>query len=223
MRAVLFDFDYTLADSSRGILTCVHHALATMEFAAPADDAIRRTIGLSLPDTFSRLTGVKDEGAAARFKELYLGRARDVMAGLTELCPGVRESLEALKAQNVLLGIVSTKVHASIRKILEKENLLSYFGVIIGGDDVTRTKPDPEGIFLALSSLEVPAEHSLYVGDGVMDVEAARNAGLAFVGVLTGMTSQKELEHAGARAVVERLEQVEIDAPWENLVPNGVE
>jgi phosphoglycolate phosphatase len=222
MRAVLFDFDYTLADSSRGILACVHHALGAMELAAPADDAIRRTIGLSLPDTFTRLTGVEDEGAAARFKELYLGRARDVMPRLTELCPGVRGSLTAWKARGFLLGIVSTKVHASIRKTLEKEGLLSHFGVIVGGDDVTRTKPDPEGIFLALRTVGVPAERSLYVGDGVMDVEAARNARVAFVGVLTGTTSQRELERAGARVVVERVEQIEIEAPWEPLVPEGV-
>ncbi|WP_394833690.1 HAD-IA family hydrolase [Pendulispora rubella] len=212
MKAVLFDFDYTLADSSPGIIACVTHALTVMGIPLASDDAICRTIGLSLPDTFSRLSGIDDEQARIRFKELYLERARYVMVGLTELFPGVRETLHALAARGLRLGIVSTKISPTLRKILEKEDLLSLFGVIIGGDDVTRTKPDPEGIHRALEVLEVQAHECLYVGDAVMDVEAARRAGTSFAAVLTGATLRHELEALGAVFIFDRVNDLDLGA-----------
>ncbi|WP_394844161.1 HAD-IA family hydrolase [Pendulispora brunnea] len=212
MKAVLFDFDYTLADASRGIIVCVTHALTVMGLPVASHDVIRRTIGLSLPDTFSRLSGIDEEPARARFKELYLERASEVMVGLTELFPGVRETLHSLAAREVRLGIVSTKTGATLRKILAKEELLSLFGVIIGGDEVTRTKPDPEGIHRALEALEVQAHECLYIGDAVMDVEAARRAGTAFAAVLTGVTPRHELEALGAAVILERLTDLDLVA-----------
>lgn len=218
MKAVLFDFDYTLADASRGIIACATHALTTMGLPVAPDHAIRRTIGLSLPDTFSQLTGIDDEPSRARYKELFLERARDVMAGLTELLPGTRETLSALSARGLRLGIVSTKTRDTICKILEQEGLLASFAIIVGGEDVTRTKPDPEGILHALDVLGVPPHECLYVGDAVMDVEAARRAGTAFTAVLTGATLRQELEAAGAVFIIERLSQFDLDTVATGLV-----
>lgn len=212
MKAILFDFDYTLADSSRGIIACANHALREMGLQISHEDAIRRTIGLSLPDTFSRLTGVLDEQARTRFKELFLGRAREVMADLTELCPRVRETLPDLLSKHARLGIVSTKIADSIKKILDKEGVRSHFAVIVGGDDVAKPKPDPEGVHFALRALGVAAQDCAYVGDSVIDLQTARNSGLAFVGVLTGVTPREELERAGAKMLIESLSQLKLDS-----------
>jgi phosphoglycolate phosphatase len=211
VKAVLFDFDFTLADASRGIIACVHHAFDAMGLDRPTDDAIRRTIGLPLPDTFSRLTGVDDTAERERFRILYLGQARQIMADLTEIIAGVREGLRALSAGGVRMGIVSTKIRENIRKPLEREALASLFDVVIGGDDVVRAKPHPEGVLAALKTMGVSAGECLYVGDSVLDVETARNADLGFAGILTGTTGRDELERAGARVIVERLDQLRVD------------
>jgi phosphoglycolate phosphatase len=56
----LFDFDYTLADSSKGIVECFHIVLDRNNWPDVSDDAIKRTIGMTLEDSFAQLTGVND-------------------------------------------------------------------------------------------------------------------------------------------------------------------
>lgn len=64
----LFDFDYTLADSSRGIVTCFRNVLNRHDYIHPTDDDIKRTIGKTLEDSFSILSGVTDPQQLAEFK-----------------------------------------------------------------------------------------------------------------------------------------------------------
>ena len=71
----LFDFDYTLADSSRGIVTCFRHVLDRHGFTAVTDDAIKRTIGKTLEDSFALLTGIGDPAQLAGFKSEYVKEA----------------------------------------------------------------------------------------------------------------------------------------------------
>ena len=74
----LFDFDYTLADSSRGIVTCFRNVLNRHGYTQPTDDDIKRTIGKTLEDSFSILSGVTDPLQLAEFKKEYvkeIGRA----------------------------------------------------------------------------------------------------------------------------------------------------
>ena len=78
-RAVLFDFDYTLADSSPGVIESVNWALESMGMDGQPDDAIRRTIGLSLRRTFTTLTG-ESKAHGGRFADLFIQRADEVMA-----------------------------------------------------------------------------------------------------------------------------------------------
>ena len=67
----LFDFDYTLADSSRGIVTCFRNVLTHHGYTEVTDDDIKRTIGKTLENSFSILTGVTDAGQLAGFKAEY--------------------------------------------------------------------------------------------------------------------------------------------------------
>lgn len=67
----LFDFDYTLADSSRGIVTCFRNVLTRHGYTEVTDDDIKRTIGKTLENSFSILTGVTDAGQLAGFKAEY--------------------------------------------------------------------------------------------------------------------------------------------------------
>ena len=67
----LFDFDYTLADSSRGIVTCFRNVLNQHGYTDVTDEDIKRTIGKTLEESFSILTGVTDEDQLAGFKSEY--------------------------------------------------------------------------------------------------------------------------------------------------------
>ena len=101
-----------------------------------------------------------------------------------------------------MLGIVSTKYRRRIEGILERERLLDSFAVIVGGEDVSQHKPDPQSLLLALDRLGVPAREALYVGDSVTDAQAARRAGVPFVAVLSGTTPREAFRDCGVYKIL---------------------
>ena len=204
-QTIIFDFDYTLADSSRAVVECANAALTGMGLPPSSDRAIRRTIGLSLPETLVRLAGEQHRNRTDEFRRLWRAKSVHVMVDWTTLLPGVDVAIEALKNRGLSLGIVSTKFHSPIQAVLRRENLLGKFDAIIGGDDVKQFKPDPRGLLLAISQLGAEAGRTLYVGDNLTDAETARRAGVPFLAVLSGVTSRDEF---GGYSVLEFLENV---------------
>jgi len=193
-RAVLFDFDFTLADSTLGAVECVNSALAAMALPRAAPNAIRATIGLGLAATLARLTGITDPALAETFSRNFVKRADMRMVELTTIFPEVAPTLDRVKAAGISTGIISTKFRYRIEAILRRDRLSSAFDVIVGGEDVTRHKPDPEGLVKALGKLEVRAVDCLYVGDHPVDAQAAEAAGIPFAAVLTGVAVPSDFE-----------------------------
>jgi phosphoglycolate phosphatase len=201
IRAVLFDFDFTLADSLPGVTESVNHALRALGLPEAEPAAIRRTVGLSLPRTFELLRGPDDAALANAFVGHFVERADQIMVERTRVFPEVPEVLASLRARGVRTAIVSTKYRYRIEATLARDGLLHLFDAIVGGQDVVRHKPDPEGLVAALAKLGEPRERALYVGDHPVDAEAAAAAGLRFVAVLTGSSLREEF----AGLPVERL------------------
>jgi HAD superfamily hydrolase (TIGR01549 family) len=112
----------------------------------------------------------------------------------THLFPETKEVLETLKERGNQVGIISTKYRYRIEECVSQHFAKGFFDVIIGGEDVTASKPDPQGILAALNRLECERNEVLYVGDSTVDAETAERAGVDFVGVLNGVTTRSELE-----------------------------
>lgn len=208
LSAVLLDFDYTLADSSEGVIACTNAALGALGLAPAAPERIRKTIGLPLDVGLERLTGRGDPRTAEAFTRHFIAHADRVMADATRLLPGVRGALSALRSRGLELGIVSTKFRYRIEAILARDRLLDAFAVLVGGEDVRRPKPDPEGVLAALERLGVEPRGALYVGDGAVDAETARRAGVAFAAVLSGVTPPAAFEGLGACAMLGSLAEL---------------
>jgi phosphoglycolate phosphatase len=184
---IIFDFDYTLADSSRGVLSCINFALTKLGFPETSYSESCKTIGLSLKETYAALTGEAPENGE-RFVQLFIEQAENVMADMTVMFDETPGVIQALKADGNTLGIVSTKFRYRIETILRRENLLHFFDIIIGGEDVNAHKPDPESLQLALDKLGASAGNTLYVGDSLVDAKTAQNLGVQFAAVLSGVT-----------------------------------
>ena len=95
-KSVVFDFDYTLADSSAGAVACVNHALEHMGLPTAHSEQIHRTIGMSLPATLAALTESGAHHRAAEFERLFMERAEQVMADRTVLFPTAGPTLRTL-------------------------------------------------------------------------------------------------------------------------------
>ena len=193
VRTIIFDFDYTLVDSAQGTIDGVNFAFEKMGLPIASDDAVRRTIGLSLPDILTALAGDAYAKCVDEFTRLFFQRADETMVALAEFYAEVPQTVKALRELGIQLAIVSQKTRRYIQPILEKENLLEAFEVIVGGGDAPY-KPDPEGLLLAITQTESNPENCLYVGDSVTDAETARRAGIAFIAVLSGVTPRTAFE-----------------------------
>ena len=121
-------------------------------------------------------------------------RSDDIMVAWTRMYDWTPPATQALREAGLRLGIVSTKYRSRIASTLERHGLTDRFDVIIGGEDVERHKPHPEGLHRAVEGLRVPVDQTLYVGDTVADAVAAREAGSPFVAVLSGMTRAEEFD-----------------------------
>ena len=116
------------------------------------------------------------------------GEGRRLMIEGTVLFPGAEELLAALKDRGVRTAIVSTKPGTTIRRIFEHQGRPELLDLVIGGDEVTHAKPNPQGVRLALERLGLRSEQVLFCGDTVIDAATAQAAGCDFCAVLNGTT-----------------------------------
>ncbi len=202
-KAIVFDFDLTLADSTKGVIECVNFALDGMDLTRADDERIKHTIGLSLRATFENLTGQERSENTDEFISRYVERADQVMVDLTVMYNCVPDTAAQLIETGFELGIVSTKFRYRIVDILEREGLSDRFGVIVGGEDVTEHKPHPEGLLTAVSRLRMQTGNVYYVGDSMVDALTAERAGIPFIAVLTGTTGENEFNELPNIAVID--------------------
>lgn len=190
----LFDFDYTLADSSKGIVICFRNVLERHRHTGISDEQIKRTIGKTLVDSFSILTGIGDEAILEEYRKVYVKEADRFMTANTRLFPETVSVLQALKEKGANIGIISTKYRYRIMELAKDTVPEGIIDLIVGGEDVKTAKPSPEGVFLALENLGTDKDTTLYIGDSIVDAETAQAAGMDFAGVLHGATTAEELE-----------------------------
>lgn len=204
----LFDFDYTLADSSQGIVTCFRNVLNRHGYTRPTDDDIKRTIGKTLEDSFSILSGVTDARQLAEFKKEYVKEADTHMTVNTVLFLETKSVLVALKDSGARIGIISTKYRYRIKELLNQHFPDDFLDIIIGGEDVKTPKPSPEGLLLAIKQLHTTKAETLYIGDSTVDAETAQKAGVDFAGITHGMTTAEELQQYPHKKIMSSLEEL---------------
>lgn len=198
-RGIFFDFDYTLGDSTLGIAEGYRRGFAALGLPEPTVEQVRATVGMRLEDGFAMLTGDHDPARQAAFFHIFehtvgvkaQGEDRKLMIEGTVLLPGAVELLSALKGTGVRTAIVSTKPGDTIRKIFAHQGRLELLDLVVGGDEVSRSKPDPEGLKLALGRLGLAAGQVLFCGDTVIDAATAQAGGCGFCAVLNGTTPRE--------------------------------
>jgi phosphoglycolate phosphatase len=171
-RTVIFDFDYTLADSSKGVVESINFALNELGFPKAKPEEISNTIESSLEETFLASVGQQHITKCEEFRRLFIKKADKVMADLTfvyELVPSVVQDLR---------------------------------------NDVSKPKPNPEGLLKICRKLRDPPAKSLYVGDTLTDAETARRAGIPFIAVLSGVTPQENFSEYHVYKIITNLNQL---------------
>jgi HAD superfamily hydrolase (TIGR01509 family) len=198
---VLFDIDGTLVDSNYLHVQAWYRAFSEADVEVQAW-RIHRSIGMDGSTLLKTLAGDADEDTRSRLKDLHSRYYKETVPLLRRL-PGARELLEAvdgLGLQIVLATSAPEDELAILREVLASDELVS---AVTSSDDVDTAKPQPDIVDVALERAGVDADHAVFIGDTVWDVEACNRAGVPTIAVLSGGVSRGELEKAGAQAVFE--------------------
>ena len=187
-KTVLFDLDGTLLDTERDFTQILNNQLASYGHAPVSARQVRNTVS-SGARALVKL-GFKIDESHETFNALLeeLLERYQIRIPQTEcvLFPGISSLLKALDLMKAPWGIVTNKPSRYTLPLVEKFPALQRSQVLICADQLSRSKPDPEGILLACSRLKCSPGDVLYVGDHPKDVQAAAAAGSMSVGVRWG-------------------------------------
>ena len=212
-RLVAFDLDGTLVDSVPDLAWCIDRTMPRFGVPARGEALVREWIGNGVERLLDRaLTGALDgvadpivrREACAVFLELYSAHGHEH----SRVYPGVRAGLVALRAHGAVLACITNKPHGPAVDLLAHLALIGHFELVLGGDSLPHRKPDPLPLIHACATLGIAVEHSLFVGDSVSDVEAARAAGMRVVCVGYGYNHGRDVSEAGPDAVIGSLEDL---------------
>ena len=212
-RLVALDLDGTLVDSVPDIAWCIDRTMPRFGIPPRGETLVRDWVGNGLERLIDRaLTGEQDGTAApglrreacAAFLDLYSTHGHE----RSRVYPGVRKGLGALRARAAALACITNKPHGPAVELLAHLELIDHFDLVLGGDSLPRRKPDPLPLIHACKTLDIAVEHSLFVGDSVSDVEAARAAGMRVVCVGYGYNHGRDVSEAAPDAVIDSLDDL---------------
>jgi len=112
------------------------------------------------------------------------------------LYPGAVETLRKLRARGLKMGLVTNNGRVGTGITLRRCELAGFFDAVVTRDDCDEMKPDPGPVRKLLAEMHVPLKEAILVGDGVIDIMAAREAGLPSVAVATGPFPSERLIQA---------------------------
>lgn len=184
IRAVLYDFDGTLADSTELIMRCYRHTMATHLGQAPPDEAWLAGFGTPLETQIARFARSESEHHA--MLATYRAHQDEWHDTLLTPFPGAAETVAELARRGIALALVTSKLRRSTLRGMDLCGITDHFPVIITPEDVRSPKPDPEPVLAALDRLGVSASEAVFVGDSPHDMASGRAAGTRTAAALWG-------------------------------------
>ena len=204
IKAVLFDFDGTLADTAPDLayaLNCMRAARKLPALPVAATRAYTSmgargllNVGLDVTSDHPDYTALRDE---------FLAFYADNLCRETRLFPGMLELLDELEQRGLPWGVVTNKSGRLTHPILEQLGLHQRVACVIGGDTTGKTKPDQAPLFAATDRIGIAPRDCIYVGDDRRDVVAGRAAGMKTIVVKFGYLHGNDPETWQADAMID--------------------
>ncbi|WP_304303745.1 HAD-IIIA family hydrolase [Pseudacidovorax intermedius] len=192
---IAFDWDGTLYDSTAVIVRCIQEAVVDVGGRRPSDQDAAWVIGLGLAEALARaapdVPPEKYRELGERYRFHYLRHQDDLV-----LFDGVLPLLDALAARGHKLAVATGKSRRGLDQALHTVALRHRFDASRTADE-TFGKPHPRMLLELMEELDVTPERTLMIGDTVHDLQLARNAGCASVGVGYGAHSTEGFEVLG--------------------------
>lgn len=195
---ILFDLDGTIADTVPLIIATYKRTVLTQLGWEPTVEQCREWVGRSMTDIFRSLAPDRADELAAHYLEWNLANHRAYVRPFD----GVRELIDALETSGRNYGVVTSKRYKSALLSLECIELTGRIRLLATEEDTTDHKPAPEPLLHALRLLGAAADDAVYIGDAVVDLQAANAAGVSAIGVTWGAATEEELAVHNPVAIV---------------------
>ena len=203
-RLIIFDFDGTLGDTRQNIIITMQRTMQRVGLPVKSDAECASTIGLTLENSFKVMYPDVSEDMAVRcvdaYREIFMESVEELVP---ELFPGVAETLAHLDRMGVKMSIASSRQSQSLIYFLESMGISEYFPYVLGSDNVTRHKPDPEPVLKTLRELDYSPSEVVVVGDMPVDVAMAHGADVNAIAVTFGNATREELVEAEADYIID--------------------
>lgn len=201
IKCAVFDLDGTLLNTIKTITHYLNFALAKNQLLAVSEEECMGFVGDGVRMLLIRAIEARGEYSDELYKKMfedYNTAYNREPNYLTEAYGGIIQMLSELKSEGIRLAVLSNKPHFATLATI-KEFFPDTFDVVNGGRDGVPLKPDPTSLLLTISALECSPGECLYVGDSDVDMQTARNAGVAIaLGVSWGYRSSDILRRSGA-------------------------
>ena len=178
---IAFDWDGTLSDSTAVIVKCIQAAVADVGGTPPSDEAASYVIGMALMPALARaapdVPPEKYPELGNRYRHHFIKHQDDI-----SLFAGVLPMLAALRERGHLLAVATGKSRRGLNDVLQDPQLRGMFDSSRTADE-TAGKPNPLMLQELMAEFGADPSRVLMIGDTTHDLELARNAGCASVGV----------------------------------------
>jgi len=208
---LVFDLDGTLIDSALDLALSVNAVRERLGMAALPHETVYSYVGNGAPMLIRRALGPEaSQQTADESLRFFYAHYREHMLDNTALYPGVGEALEAFREAGKTMAVLTNKPVRFSEGIIDGLGLSGHFERVYGGNSFETKKPDPFGLNLLIDELNGAVERTLMIGDSSVDIETARNAGTASVGVTYGLRPETFEQHPPDILVDSMLELVEM-------------
>ena len=203
---VLFDFDGTLGDTNKVIVNSFVHTFKKYNPELEITEEMKVSfVGPTLQHSFSKYTGLDDvDKYIKEYKRVNFEMQKEELHEIKN----ATKLLKALKDDNISLGLVSSKMKDSLMLGVTLLKFEDYMEYILGGDEVSTPKPNPEGILKAKDKINKDASKNYYVGDTVTDIKAAQAANFISIAIVTTAHLDEALNNCGADYVIYDLMEI---------------
>lgn len=203
-KLIIFDFDGTLGDTRQNIIITMQRTMQRVGLPVKSDLECASTIGLTLEDSFKKMYPDVDAAMAERcvdaYREIFMESVEEL---IPELFPGVSDTLASLDKMGIKMSIASSRQSQSLIYFLESMGVSKYFPYVLGSDNVTKHKPDPEPVLKTLRELDYSHSEVIVVGDMPVDVAMAHGADVRAIAVTFGNATREELVEANADYIID--------------------
>ncbi len=192
-KLLVFDLDGTLADTRTDLACAVNHALRNLSLRELAGDIIAGFVGDGLSRLMQRSLKAAgaNQGGLDKSIDLFRAHYKEHLVDNTVLYPGVADALRGVSEQKMV--VLTNKPHRYSTPVLEHLGIRSLFAEVYGGDTFPTKKPDPFPLREIMKEHGAERNETLMIGDSLIDIAAARAAGVRICAVSYGFTPREKL------------------------------